>query len=46
VSIESARQKVRAAIYRCLKGKDISKEKAEEWQKELLKLAEIHYWEV
>ncbi|MGB9695357.1 MAG: type I restriction endonuclease subunit R [Caldisericaceae bacterium] len=46
VSIESARQKVRAAIYRCLKGKDISKEKAEEWQKELLKLAEIYYWEI
>jgi len=43
--IESARQKVRIAIYKCLKNHNIPREQAEEWQKELLNLAEIHYQE-
>jgi len=44
--IESARQKIRVAIYKCLKNHNIPREQAEEWQKELLNLAEIHYQEV
>lgn len=44
--IESAKQKVRVAIYKCLKEHGISREQAEEWTKELLRLAEIHYQEV
>lgn len=43
--IESARQKVRVAIYRSLKKHNIPRKQAEEWQKELLGLAEIHYQE-
>ncbi len=44
--MEPARQRVRAAIYRCLKKFGIPREKAEQWQTKLLELAELHFKEV
>jgi len=41
--MEGVRRKMRVAIYRVLKGHGIEREKAENWQNELLNLAEQHY---
>jgi hypothetical protein len=41
--MEGVRRKMRVAIYRVLKEHKIETEKAENWQNELLNLAEQHY---
>jgi len=41
--MEGVRRKMRVAIYKVLKGHGIEREKAENWQNELLNLAEQHY---
>jgi type I restriction enzyme R subunit len=41
--MESSRKKMKVAIYRVLKKHEIEREKAENWQNELLGIAEQHY---